>query len=196
MDKRGMTLLELMFVTALLTLVVGTLFLLAQSLAQTVNVLEAKVIAHDQARGALRDVTRELRQAANVSIAIGESGITYRVATDVDHNGTAVDTGIQLELGAQRTIGLDLDDLNRDGFTDTQLIQATGEGDAATVKVLCNDLRPMQDIDGDGTVDMGVEFSLWQNTGLLITLHTQKREGPPRGPVMSSQFSEIVFPRN
>jgi len=182
MKAHGMTLLEVMIVIAILASVMGVLFTLAQSVGAAAQSQEARVTALDEARRGMQIATRELRQAARRTInwTGAPSSLTYQIVLDADGNGVGVDINGDQELSAQRTIGLDTDDANEDGVTNTQLIITDGN----VTRVLANDLVP-------GT---GIQFGQWGN-GLQITIRTQRRAGV-HGPLMPSELSEIVIPRN
>jgi type II secretory pathway pseudopilin PulG len=205
MENRGMTLLEVTVSAALLTLVLGVLFMLAASLGAATRTEESQLTAVDRARDGMRDMIRELRQAGRQSIlwdSLPGDTITYGVAVDTDGNGTAVDVDGELELSADRTIGPDVDDANGDGLTTSQLIKI----DQATTQVLANGLVASEDMDGNGqldegedangngVLDQGIRFEPWGG-GLLVTLQTEHRV-QPHDPAMSSTFTEMVVPRN
>lgn len=92
MNRQGMSLLEVMFAVAILTVVMGALFTLGNSLGDTAQVQEALVTAQEEARKGLNLIVRDLRQSASFSMsALPTDTLTYQVATDLDGNGTAVD---------------------------------------------------------------------------------------------------------
>lgn len=183
MNRHGMTLLEVMVSVAILTSVMGVLFVLAEGMGSASRQQEAKMTAMDEARRGMQFMIRELRQSARRSIAwatLPTNTLSYRLAIDADGNGLAVDINGDLELSSVRTIGPDTTDINTDGLTTTQLILTDGN----MSRVLANDLVP-------GT---GIQFEQWAN-GLRIILRTQKRAGI-REQLMPCEMSEIVIPRN
>jgi len=204
MKQAGFTLLEVMASVAILTIVSGMLFLLADSLGAASLVQEAKMTSQDEARMGMERVMGELRQAANSSV-IGPfpgDSITYRIADDIDGNGLAVDIGVNLELGPARTLRRDTGDLNNDGQTVTQLVCVEG----ANVRVITNGLIPNEDINNNGVLDGGEDVNgngvldrgLWferVGPGVRVTIQTQHRAGP-RGPLIHSTLTETVVPRN
>ena len=203
--KSGFTLLEMVFAMAILTMVMGTLFGLALSIGDTARVQEARLNAHDEARRALLLLVPDVRQAVSTSVnwaALPGETLTYRVADDVDGNGTAVNKDVRLELGAVRTIQRDLDDLNNDGQTANQLVAVTDSG----VRVLANNLTPVseqpseegvfgdaEDTNGNGRMDRGIWFEPWAG-GLRITVQTQGADR--RGHITTVTLDAIVDPRN
>ena len=201
----GMTLIELMIVMAILSAVLGLLFLLSESLQRSVAAQEAKVSTQDNVRTGMQTVMRELRQAARGSFnwtALPGDSLSYQRAEDLDGNGTAVDSGVFLELGPQRTLQRDINDANGDGETIRQLVIV----DANTVQVVANGLLPNEDINADGTLGAGedrnfngvLDRGLWfepVGEGIRVTLQAQRSLGP-RSPLMTSQLVEIVVPRN
>ncbi|GMV93341.1 MAG: hypothetical protein AMXMBFR82_31190 [Candidatus Hydrogenedentota bacterium] len=203
--NHGMTLIELMIVVAILTIVLGILFVLGDNLQQSVAAQEARVTTQDDVRMAMQRIMLELRQSARASIpwnTLPNAVITYRRAEDVDGNGTAVDVGGFLELGAQRTIQRDTNDANGDGRTTTQLVMIEGN----QVTVLANGLLENEDANADGILSAGedsnnngvLERGVWfepVGAGLRITLQAQRSPGP-RSQVITSQLTEIVVPRN
>jgi type II secretory pathway pseudopilin PulG len=202
----GMTLLEVTMAVAILTIVTGALLAIGLSIGDTARVQEIKVITNDEARRALQQIIPELRQAAKNSInwtQLPGQSITYRIATDLDGNGTAVNTMKQIELGAPRTIQRDLNDVNGDGLTDTQLVLLSG---GMVIRVLANDLAPeneqlgpggvfgpAQDLNGNGRLDRG----FWvrpRDGGLEISVQAQ--EVTRRNQSLSTMLTEFVVPRN
>ncbi|HIJ65534.1 MAG TPA: prepilin-type N-terminal cleavage/methylation domain-containing protein [Candidatus Hydrogenedentes bacterium] len=198
MNKKGMTLIEVLFATAILTVVMGTLFILARSLGDTVAVEDAKVTTQDEARAAMYTIIKELRQADDSSIQFEEeygSFLIYSIAEDVDGNGTAVDVDGNLETGPLRAIAIDFTDYNYDTARETQLLLFTLGPTGYEARVLCNDLAPPEDTDGDGIPELGVSFSRWSSDSILVTIRTQRQVGTT-GPILNSVMSEIIFPRN
>ncbi len=204
-SEEGMTLIELMIVVAILTSVLGLLFLLGDNLQQSVAARETKVATQDDVRVAMQRIMLELRQSARASIpwnTLPGETISYQRAEDLDGNGTAVDIGGFLELGPQRTIQRDVNDANGDGRTTTQLVVIEG----ANATVLANGLLENEDANANGVLDAGedennngvLERGVWfesVGTGLRITLQAQRLPGP-RSQVVTSQLTEIVVPRN
>ena len=204
-SRAGVTLLEMMFVVAILSVTLATLFGLSLGFGDTVRVQDAKMNAHDEARRAMQTLVADLRQAVRMSInwnqLPGET-LTYRVADDVDGNGTAVDVNGRIELGSLRTIGRDLDDANGDGYKGEQLIVQGAGG----LRVLANHLSPdseqpapdgsfgpSEDTNNNGRLDRGVWFEPWDR-GIRITIQTQGTDR--RGHVLRYTLQEVVYPRN
>lgn len=203
---QGMTLIELMIVMAILSSVLGLLFLLGDNLQRSAVSQGLRVQTQDSVRVGMQLLARELRQGAISSInyaALPSGSITYRRAEDADGNGTAVDVGQYLELGPQKTIQRDLADANNDGETVTQLIATDG----VNVKVIANHILPNEDINADGVLDAGedtnangvldrgVWFETLGNGTIRITLQAEESPGP-RDALVTSQLVEIVVPRN
>lgn len=89
----GFTLLEISMVLAIMTLVVGALFAMSIGIGDTARIQESQTRMHEEARAAIQAIATELRQAQVQSITSAMPGetLTYRLATDLDGNGTAVD---------------------------------------------------------------------------------------------------------
>ena len=205
MRCRGFTLLELTVAISLLTVVCGMLFMLALSMARAANVQEAKITSVDDARTAMMFVIRNIRQASDASLALGAlpgPSLTFQAATDLDGNGTAVDSGVNLELSQPRTLMRDTADANADGLTDTQLVMVEG----ANVRVIVNGLLPNEDADGDGLLSAGEDHNfngrldrgLWferAGRGIRVTIQAERSAGPD-GPMIVSDLVETVVPRN
>lgn len=203
--NEGLTLTELMIVIAVLSTVLGTLFVLADNLQRSVAFQEARVQTQDDVRDGMMLLMRELRQSGQVSInwgALPGPVITYRKAEDLDGNGTPTDVGGYLELGPLRTIQRDTADANGDGVTNTQLIVTDG----TTVRVVANGLLINEDLNNNGTLDAGedgnnngvLERGVWferVGNAIQITLQAQETPGPRNHPV-TSELVEIVTPRN
>ncbi|MDX9972108.1 MAG: prepilin-type N-terminal cleavage/methylation domain-containing protein [FCB group bacterium] len=204
MKNQGFTLLEVMVSVAILGIVMGMLFALSQTLNRTAMGQDAKITAQDEARQGLELIVNQLRQAASASLAGPFPGpsISYRVAGDVDGNGSAVDISGALELLPARTIRRDTDDLNGDRETVGQLVLVDG----ANVRVLTNGLMPNEDVDASNTLgatedtnfnrrlDRGIWFER-AGQGIRVTIQTQRRVGAQR-QFVGTTLTEIVTPRN
>ncbi len=206
----GVTLLEVMAATAIMTIVMGALFGLSLSMSDTAKVQDVQITSSSDGRRALLELVPELRQAGRMSInwtdLPGES-ITYQVAEDADGNGVAVNAGAALELSALRTIQRDVDDLNLDGKTLGQLIMIdSAKAEGENITVLANYLVPIsettdslgvfgpaQDTNGNGRLDQGIWFEPF-GSGLLLTVQTQGETR--RGHMLISEASAFVNPRN
>lgn len=205
--NKGFTALEMMLSIALLTIIVGAVWVLADALGQASNDQEAVITTQGSVTGAMLKIVRELRQASDASIAWTPdnrlTALTYQVAEDVDGNGTAVDVGGFLELGPQRTITRDINDVNNDGQTLTQLVLIVNGNFR---EVLMNGMMIDEDADNDNVLD-GTEDTnfnqrldrgvLFENTatGIRVTLQAQRQMNPRSRPMLSTMV-EVVNPRN
>ncbi|MBI4559780.1 MAG: prepilin-type N-terminal cleavage/methylation domain-containing protein [Candidatus Hydrogenedentes bacterium] len=193
--KRGFTLLEVMISVAIMVLVVGVMYLLADSMDLASRTQEAQTTTLDNARMGMWFLVRELRGAGDNSFTNVFPGgtVTYRKATDLDGNGTPVDSGGNLELGTPRTLQVD---------TAGRLVLIDG----ATTRVITGGVAPNEDANGNGALDAGedannsgrLERGLWferDGTGIRITVEAQRNPGP-RTPVMITTITETVVPRN
>jgi len=207
--RGGFTLMEVMMATAILTIVMGVLFTLWLGISDTANVQEAKAVTTDAARQGLGRLVPLLRGAARSSVnwdALPGEVLSFRVAVDLDGNGTAVDSSGNLELGGLLTVQRDVDDLNGDGQTATQLVLIEAAGDRPTVTVLANDICPVnetvdaegvfgpaQDANGNGRQDRGfwVEAS---GRGLVVTVGGERTSR--KGHAIITDMREFVVPRN
>lgn len=198
-----MTLLEVMMGVSIMTIVMGSLFGMSIAMGDAARLREERSAAFDEARKAMLFVTRELRQASNSSISVLPAGtITYSVATDMDGNGFAVDVGGNCELSTPRTVTRDVEDLNNDGITDTQVVMTVGD----VVLVLANRVMQDEDInrnglldDGEdanenGRLDRGVWFERTETNGVRIIMQT--RGHTRKGQEVSNRFETTVLPRN
>jgi len=206
MKRTGFTLVELMVAVAILSIVMAILFVLATTLGEASQVQEAKITTVDDARDGMLRLVRNLRQAAVMSInwpGLPGETLTFRAATDVDGNGTAVDVGVELELTGIRTLSRDLTDLNGDGLTVTQLIME--EGGQATV--ITNGLLPNEDANANDTLDAGEDLNfngfldrgLWfepVGRAIRVTIQTQRASAAPQGIPITTTLFETVAPRN
>ncbi|MBI5092717.1 MAG: prepilin-type N-terminal cleavage/methylation domain-containing protein [Candidatus Hydrogenedentes bacterium] len=205
MRNDGMTLLEVMVSITVLTMVMAMLFLVSTSLSSASASQDARTYTQDQARNAMQVIAKELRQAQSSSInwaALPGPAITYRIATDIDGNGTAVDSGGFLEVTPVRTLGRDTTDANGDGRTTTQAVV----NDGARVRVLTNDLLQTEDTNNNGTLDGGedsnanrvLDRGIWfqaSGTGIQVLIQTQRRPGV-RSAFVNTTLRETVIPRN
>jgi prepilin-type N-terminal cleavage/methylation domain-containing protein len=203
MNRRaGMTMLELMVTVAVLTVVMGALFGMLGNVTKFVNLEQAKANSRDEARKALSIITRDLRQAQKVSIStLPAATISYKVATDSDGNGVAVNVQGRIELSGTRTIMRDTQDANRDGQTSRQLIMTNG----TSVQVLANNVPPNEDANLNGTLDTGedannngiLDLGAWfepDGRGVRITVQSESQYGPTQKITMG--LTETVVPRN
>lgn len=204
MNRRGFTLLELTMSIAILSIVSGMLFVLANTMHNASLAQDAKMSTHDEARNAMMRISRELRNAQQGSVVVGANGasIQYRTPADADDNGVPVDAGGFLELGPVRTIQRDIADANGDGRTNTQVILNTG----VQVVVLANDVPVSEDANNNAVLDGGEDgnFNLRLDRGLVfervgtgvrVTVQSMRQGGPETQPMIST-MSEIVTPRN
>ena len=198
----GMTLLEVMIAVTILTVVLSVLFGLAMSLGDTARVQEAKTTTFDEARKGMIYMARDLRQAQNFGLsALPADTVTYCIAIDVDGNGTAVDMSGHLELSGPRTITRDVDDLNGDGITLSQLVLWNGD----SAMVLANDVMPNEDLNDNGELDAGEDANnngvldpgIWfERTGSGVRITLQAQGTSRRGHIIVSGMQTTVLPRN
>lgn len=163
-SSSGVTLIELMIAAALLVVALGTIYTVAQATFASAAYHDAEIAAQDEARGALQRMVTELRQARRSSLAmqtIPNDTLTFQIPEDVDGNGLPVDVGGYLESAGTVTYMRDMNDLNGDGLTATQLVRVYqgGVGGAPTVTVLANDIMPNEDANWDGTLNPGEDLN-------------------------------------
>lgn len=206
MKSKGFTLLEIMISVSVMAVISSVLFLLATSLAQGARMQEAKITTVDEARMAMMIMVRELRQSATTSVSwatLPGPTLSYRTATDLDGNGSAIDVNGSLELGAVRTLTRDANDINGDGLTMVQLVIVEG----ATVRVLANNLLLNEDVNDSGVLDPGednnangvLDRGLWferLGRGIQITIQAQRASDVEETVLLSSLLTETVVPRN
>ncbi|HRT65809.1 MAG TPA: prepilin-type N-terminal cleavage/methylation domain-containing protein [Candidatus Hydrogenedentes bacterium] len=201
-SDRGMTLLEVMIAITILTIVMGTLFSLSIGIGDAAQVQETRIITTDDTRRAIQDIVRELRQASLGSLTgIPGATLTYRVATDVDGNGVAVNSSGGLELSTVRTIQRDTADLNGDGVTTSQILLRNGANNI----VLANGVPNNEDANNNGVLDAGedanrngrLDRGIWfTRTGSAVTVTLQSQQRLRRGTLFVTTLSETVVPRN
>lgn len=190
----GFTLLEIMVALAILTALMGVLFTLSIGLGDNAQLQELQALHDDEARATLLTIVPQLHQAAGASINWNQLPgpvLRYRVAEDISGNGYAVNAQGDLELGIERVIQRDVDDLNADGQTDNQLVLVVGD----EVTVLANNLTPLPQTGNTAPGAMVPGF--WvepRGTGVLVRLqfesHT-RRDQPVR-----LDLEELIRPRN
>jgi prepilin-type N-terminal cleavage/methylation domain-containing protein len=203
MDRRGFTMVELLIASTLFVILMGVVAQLYFSMNGASNVMTRKVAARDEARKAIQAISDEVRQAAAASVAnVPGETLTYKIAVDVDGNGSAVDASGAIELSGAHTLTRDYDDANQDGVRETQLILVTAEG---SVRVLANALFPNEDRNTNGTLDADEDANgdgvlnrgLWFESapgGVLVTVET--RSGTKFGNSAAARLSAFVAPRN
>jgi len=197
-NRAGMTLLEVVMAVSIFTIVMGTLFGLALSMGDTARLQEAEVNISESGRNVLLSLVSELRQTQMQNLSASNNLpamlLNYRVADDIDGNGTASSGTGTLELGPARTVRVDTEDLNKDGLTSTQLVVVQG---GVVVQVLSNNLDPRAettvDVDGNGVMDRGFWVAS-AGTGLNITVQTQQRLR--NGRLVTASHTAFVKPRN
>ena len=205
MNPRGFTLIEIMMVTALMSIVMGALFSIAIAMGDTATVQNVKITGHDEARRALVQLSPQLRNAAGSSInwnGLPGPEVRFRVAQDLNGNGSAVDADGRIELSPERVVRRDSADLNGDALTQTQLVLVEGQ----KVTVLANELAPglettgadaifdpAEDTNGNGRLDRGFWVAP-EGENLRITLQAQGKTR--RGQTITTEFTQLVRPRN
>lgn len=205
MRTQGMTMLEVMFATAIFTVIMGAVFALMLGFNDTTEIRDIQATSYDEARRALSAMIPDIRQASRMSINWAQlpgAVLTYRVPVDADGNGFAVDTNNRLETSQPRTISRDTNDFNQDGRSANQLIGNSG----GVTRVLANELSPdseqpdasgvfgpAQDVNQNGRMDRGLWFEPF-GQGLRITIQTQGKTR--ENQIIRSTFQEIVIPRN
>lgn len=197
-SRSGFTLLEAMFSTAILTVVMGVLFSLSIGIGDTARIQEIKATANDEARRALLAVVPRLRQAQGTSVntdAMPGDVLSFNMAADMDGNGSAVNVGGNLEVSSLVTIQRDTDDVNEDGVGAAQLIMLQGDVITVLANSLSPDAAPAPAADGEEPAPNTAGFWVEEQAGgVLITIRTQ---GTSRqGQVIRQQFTELVNPRN
>ena len=163
-NSSGVTLVELMIAAALLVVALGTIYTVAQATFASAAYHDAELAAQDEARGALQRMTTELRQARRSSLAmqtIPNDTLTFQIPEDADGNGFPLDVGGYLESAGTITYTRDMNDLNADGLTTTQLVRVYqgGGGIAPIVTVLANDIAPNEDANWDGSLNPGEDLN-------------------------------------
>jgi len=207
----GVTLVELMIAAALLVVALGTIYTVAQATFASASYHDAEIAAQDEARGALQRMVTELRQARRSSLAMQtfpNDTLTFQIPEDADGNGLPVDVGGFLESAGTITYTRDMNDLNGDGLTATQLVRVYqgGVGGAQNVTVLANDILPNEDANGDGILNPGedlngsriLERGVWfESNGplLRIIVDCQKTVGAGGRRVWATVATN-VSPRN
>ena len=184
-DQSGFTLIELVIVLAIIVILSGILFTAMLMTTRSVEINNSKVITQDNARNAMMVIVRELRQANAATLVEEANGsLTYRVVQDTDGNGWPVDAAGNPQYSALRNIGLDVDDVNGDSLTTSQVVR-TEVGSAPVV--LANFAAPVN----------GISFDLLGDTGVQIQIFLQDNSGPAgTGVTMTSSLTETVTPRN
>ncbi len=193
MRRRGFTLIEMVMVVAIFTVVMGALMGLSLGMSRTSSVQRAKMTATEEAQRALETLVARVHAAAATSIntaSLPGDVLTFRAATDVDGNGTAVNATAALELGTQITVQADTADANKDGVTKTQLVMVQG----TKTRVLCNGLPPDSATKTNGVPLVKGFWVVPRNGGLDITVQTEVKDN--RGKPYRVSLTEFAVPRN
>jgi prepilin-type N-terminal cleavage/methylation domain-containing protein len=192
MNNRGFTLLEVMTASAILSMVLLTLYGLSEAFAGTAQVQRAKIQGNEETRRGLQTALPIARMASRNTVNWNELPgplLTFRAADDVDGNGTAVNVNARLELGGVTTVGLDLEDANGDGLTNTQLVMIQGD----VVTVLANHLVAPPD-GAQPTADTSGFWVTPRGAGVELMIRAQGRT--TRGRVMTTSMSQFAAMRN
>jgi prepilin-type N-terminal cleavage/methylation domain-containing protein len=192
--NKGFTLLELSFVVAIFTVVLGIVFTMSLSFSESAQMQNFRVTANDAARRVVMELLPELRQASRTSIAWGSlpaDTLSFRIPVDTDGNGTAVNQNGKIELGAVVTVGPDKTDANNDGLTGDQLVRVSGESATVIVSGLAENAT--LSTSDSVTQVRGVWFApRGSGIDVSITIDAQDR----RGRTYRSTFTQFVTPRN
>lgn len=195
MRNRGMSLLEVMVAVTIFILVLGVLYSISMGIINAHEIQEITVTTNDEVRRAQMVLIPRLRQAARGSInwaALPGDTVTFMMADDVDGNGFAVDVNGDIELVGPVTIQRDVNDVNGDGLTLSQLIMTNANG----AQVLANGL--MEGVAaGAVTVDAPPGVGFWvapRNGGLEVTIRVEGRT--VRDRLYMTEMTEVVRPRN
>lgn len=194
MNRRGFTLLEVSFVVAIFTMVLGSIFMMALSFADSAEVQSFRVTSNDSARRVVMEMLPELRQASRTSIAwntLPGKTLSFRVPVDTDGNGTAVNQNGRIELSPVVTFGPDATDANGDGVTAKQLIRTSGETTTVVVSDLAEDAT-LTNVDAVTQV-RGIWFAP-RNNGIDVTVTMSAQDR--RGRTYRSTFTQFFMPRN
>ena len=211
----GMTLLEVMFSTAIFTVVVGSLFSFSLVFGNMSDIQEVKARGLDEAKRAMGSVVPDLRQAVFSSINQAQllanpEEITYATPEDLDGNGTPVDINNNIEMGAPKTIRRDTEDIDGDGNTDSQLIVVqAGKFPELLANNLCpvseqrdanGAFGPTEDTNGNGRLDQGILFEL-VGTAIRVTIQCEDTtrnlgRGESAQHTLPTKLQTLVVPRN
>lgn len=192
MNTRGFTLVEVMTATAILSMVLLTLYGLSEAFAGTAEVQRAKIQGNEEARRGLEVVLPLVRMASRNTVNWNQLPgpvLIFRSADDVDGNGTAVSVDARLELGGAITVGPDLQDENGDGLTATQLVMVQGD----VVTVLANHLVAPPD-GAQPTADNSGFWVTPRDAGVELMIRAQGRTA--RGRIMTTSMSQFATMRN
>lgn len=204
--QSGFTLIETMLAVAILSILLAIFAVFLEGVHRTAVLEDAQMTVHDDVRLGMMRVRRELRMAAASSIVWDEDLRTdvlqYRIPFDVDGNGTQLDVNGVVELSETRWFFRDINDVNDDGVSSTQLLWSDGE----TTRVLAghllededkndnNVLDSGEDLNGNGVLDRGL---LFEKVGQSVRVTLQaERKGSPQTPAMRSSLEQLVTPRN
>lgn len=198
----GFTLLEMMMTVGLMGVVIGSLVALSVALGDTVRNYNETINATSEARRALYMLVPRLSHASRNSINWSQlpgSVLTFRMPTDLDGNGTCASIEGTLELGEVITVQRDLEDLNNDGLTGTQLVMVQGDN----VVVVANNIyfppepgtsdTNFTDLNQNGRWDRGFAV-IPSGNGLRIVIDTVGHSRQRQEFVL--HFEETVVPRN
>jgi len=211
LSDSGFTLIEVTLVVAILGIVTGVLYTFGMGFTRAAQVQEASVIARDDGRFAMMEITRNIRMGFRSSMveavenggpigATAVSSIRFRRVADeeeaqdgggVGRNGSAVNQDFSVGDSPPIVYRVDSDDINSDGLTDTQLVELI---DGEFSRVLANYISPVfVEESGTSAPIGGLVFQAIDN-GILVTIITRKQV--LGGPVIAARLDQLVTPRN
>ncbi|MCH7909724.1 MAG: prepilin-type N-terminal cleavage/methylation domain-containing protein [Candidatus Hydrogenedentes bacterium] len=205
-NESGFTLIEMMIVTALLTIVLGVLYLVSMGMAQAAQVQETKITIRDEARLSMQEITRNMRMCSRGTLVSWDTGVPvplgaavsrsigFQRVEDTTGNGLGVNPDLSVGLGPMMGYGVDGADLNGDGKTVTQLVEYDVNGNP--IRVLANNLSPVVNAPGTpaDAPNGGIEF-LQIGNGVQVTLIFSRQTGVNQLP-LTFRMVEFITPRN
>lgn len=206
----GVTLLEVMIAAALLTVALGTIYVVARATFASTEYHDKEIATQEESRRALQSMVTELRQARRTSLMgsyLPSDQLTFRIPGDADGNGLPLDISGYLESVGTVTYMRDWNDLNADGQTTTQLVRVYRDaaGSVANVTVLANDIMMNEDVNGNGILDPGedlnasrtLERGIWfDRQGLLLNMTVDSQKIVGQGRLVWASVATSVYPRN
>jgi len=206
----GVTLIELMVATTILSLTFGGIYMVARASFVNAAFHDAEIAAQEDARRATQFIVTELREAVGSTLAgqtLPNDTLTFQLPGDASGNGIPLNQSGYLETVGTVTYTRDWNDMNGDGLAARQLIRVyqAGGGTPPVITVLANDLMPNEDANWNGILDAGedvngsrfLERGVWfDRTGSLlrVTVDTQKRVA--EGARVWASITADVHPRN
>ena len=175
MKRRGFSLIEVIDVSALMVVTIGAIFQVFWDTGETADLMESKALAYNEARRAVQEMGRALRQADAASLStLPANTLSFHIP--------ALDT----TPGEDIVITRDTEDANHDGLRENQLVLIRN----GHAEVLANGLKKRS---ADENVDPGIWF---ERAGACVRVRICACQATGKGLALDAPVTLTILPRN